>query len=268
MSVSENIQKKSFMQDGTRLLSTLAWVWRPWARACGEFLEALEAAVGRKERPILSLIHYALLALAGWYLYVPVHELLHAAGCVLSGGEVQEVRIHPFYGGGVLEKILPFVRAGTGSAGRLVRFDTGGSDVVYFLTDFAPFLVTAFAALPCLRKARVERSKVWLALGTVLTIVLPVSLPGDLYEMGSILVGGIIAAPGLISDRAAIEALRSDDLFLLLGQFGRRFPLHPFGWGVAVGMSLLAGTLIGSLVLAASDWLAGRLPAASEELHK
>src|SRR5713101_7318921 len=122
------------LQWRSSLLSALVWIGHPWAEACRRFLEALQASVGGKERPRLSLIHFAVMVLAGWYIYVPVHELLHVAGCVLSGGEVQELRLHPLYGGAVLERVLPFVRAGTGSAGRLVRFETGGSDLVYFFT--------------------------------------------------------------------------------------------------------------------------------------
>ena len=44
-----------------------------------------------------------------WHLYVPVHELLHVAGCLLGGGQVTALALKPQYGGSILDKLFPFV---------------------------------------------------------------------------------------------------------------------------------------------------------------
>jgi len=63
---------------------------------------------------------FALLGLAvGWWIYVPIHELLHAAACLLAGGEVTRLEIAPQYGGALLARIFPFVVSGGEYAGRL-----------------------------------------------------------------------------------------------------------------------------------------------------
>src|SRR5262249_20119331 len=79
---------------------------------------------------------------AGWWLYVPVHELLHAAACAVAGGTVSRLEIDPLYGGSLWARIFPFVTSGSEYAGRLSGFDTGGSDAVYLATDLGPFLLT------------------------------------------------------------------------------------------------------------------------------
>ncbi len=226
----------------------------PWTEAFHRFLEGLQAAVGEARKPLSSMIQFSLLVILAWHVYVPVHELLHVAGCLLAGGEVRAVELHPLFGGRVLGTIFPFIRPSASYSGRVSDFDTGGSDFVYLATDFAPFLLTIGAALPCLTGAKRKRSRLLLAIGTVLGLSVPSSIPGDLYEMGSILVG---RALGLSS--TGLTVLRSDDLFELLSEFGRRFPDDPFGWGAAVAASFLVGLGIGTLILAASRWVADRV---------
>jgi hypothetical protein len=254
------------LQSWSLLVSTIAGIGHPWTEAFRRFLAALEAGTAMKKRPMISFIWFALALLVGWHVYVPLHEFLHVAGCFLAGGRVLELQLHPVYGGTLFEKVVPFVRAETGQAGRLVRFDTGDSDLVYFVTDLAPFLLTALAALPCLRKACLTGGVGWLSAGAILLVALVVSLPGDLYEMGSLLVGNLLAALNLVSDSNLVAALRSDDLFALLSEFRVRFPVHSLAWGVAVGASLLMGVLIGGLVLAVSRRLADKLCAMPAKL--
>jgi len=196
--------------------------------------------------------------LASWIVYVPLHELLHAFGCVASGGEVRELEIQPLYGGVLLSKVFPFVRAGGDYAGRLTGFDTRGSDLIYLATDLAPFLLTVVAAFPLLQMARSRRSAVLLGPGLVLAAAPLTSLTGDLYEMGSIVVS---AALGRLSWDVAgsLQLLRHDDLFVLLGEFGGRFPDHQALWASAVAGSLLVGWLAGNAILLAGHRLGERL---------
>src|SRR5258705_6478487 len=71
----------------------------------------------------------------GWWVYVPLHELLHAAACLVFGGSVTRLEIDGMYGGGLLARMLPFVVSGSQYAGRLSGFDTHGSDAIYLATD-------------------------------------------------------------------------------------------------------------------------------------
>jgi hypothetical protein len=180
--------------------------------------------------------------LVSWWVYVPVHELLHAAACRLAGGEVTRLQIAPLYGGAVLARLLPFVSAGGAYAGRLSGFDTHGSDPVYLATDLGPFVLTVFPGVWWLRRAARHarrpdtaaaqvrgpaaearpRAPAWRAalFGAALPVALApfLSLTGDAYEIGSILVTRL--PPW--SDPAAQALLRGDDLGLRLDAIATR----------------------------------------------
>ncbi len=150
--------------------------------------------------------------LAGWWAYVPAHELLHAAACRAAGGEVRRLEIAPLYGGAALARVLPFVAAGAEYAGRLAGFDTRGSDLVYLATDLGPFLLTLVPGVWWLRRA--ARGRRAFAFGAALPVALAplLSLTGDAYEIGSILVTRLPPWSG----PAARGLLRGDDLWLRL----------------------------------------------------
>lgn len=146
----------------------------------------------------------ALLGLAvGWWVYVPVHELLHAAACLAAGGEVTRLEIAPEYGGGLLARVFPFVVSGGEYAGRLSGFATHGSDLVYLATDFGPFLLTLFPGVWLLRRAGTAGRPVLFGLALPFALAPFLSLTGDAYEIGSILVTQLPAWG---------ETLRGDDL--------------------------------------------------------
>src|SRR5258708_7146966 len=104
--------------------------WRRWGRRSPA---AAAAAAGRRPPAAggAALAWAGAGLLAGGWVYVPAHELLHAAACRLAGGEVRRLEIAPLYGGTALARLLPFVAAGGDYAGRLSGFDTRGSDLVY-----------------------------------------------------------------------------------------------------------------------------------------
>ncbi|MEM7479991.1 MAG: hypothetical protein AAF481_02360 [Acidobacteriota bacterium] len=172
-----------------------------------------------------SLGLMALGLIAGWLVYVPLHELLHAYGCLLAGGEVTRLEIDTLYGGALLARIIPFVVAGSEYAGRLSGFDTGGSDLVYLATDLAPFVLTLLPGVWALRRA--ARAGRALLFGASLPFALApfLSLTGDAYEIGSILV----TAVGPWS--ASSELLRGDDVALVAGVL----PADGFLWAGYVG---------------------------------
>lgn len=150
-----------------------------------ELLDGLDAVLVAGVRSLL-LVGAGLLA--GWWVYVPLHELLHAFGCWLAGGEVTRLEIAPLYGARWLARIFPFVTSGGEYAGRLSGFDTHGSDWVYALTDLAPFGLTLFPGFWWLRRA--ARAGRPIAFGAALPAAFgPVlSLTGDAYELGSLAV--------------------------------------------------------------------------------
>ncbi len=189
--------------------------------------------------------------LVGWWIYVPLHELLHAAGCVVTGGSVSRLEIDPLYGGGILAHVFPFVVAGGHYAGRLSGFDTHGSDLVYLATDLAPFLLAFFPGVWLMRKAaRRERP---LLFGASLPFALApfLSLTGDAYEMGSILVTRIPWWSGA----ALVKELRGDDLFLIAARVFSD-PSASACCGLALGA--LLGLVWAFLWYALAAWLASR----------
>ncbi len=151
-------------------------------------------------------------AVLGWWLYVPLHELLHAAGCLLGGGEVGRLEIHPLYGGGMLARILPFVQAGGQYAGRLSGFDTGGSDWVYALTIALPYLLS-LPSLAVMEQAARRSGRLLFGLALPFFLAPLVSLSGDFYELGSL--GLFQLWPG---PQGIHRGLVSDDLFRLFGE--------------------------------------------------
>ena len=233
----------------TRLLRG---VWFPWWNVGMELLTALDGILVASPKAVTRLGLLLLATLAAWFAYVPLHELLHAFGCMATGGSVDELQIQALYGGRLLEKVFPFVRAGGKYAGRLTRFDTRGSDLTYLATVFAPFLLTVLFLFPLLRAARRRGSAALLGLVMVLASAPLVSLAGDLYEIGSILVSAGLLSLGAGSAGGRALALRHDDLLALLGEFETRFPERRLAWGLGIGVSALLGGATGSLIFAVS----------------
>jgi hypothetical protein len=185
----------------------------------------------------------ALLGLAaGWWVYVPLHELLHAAACLLAGGEVTRLEIAPQYGGALLARIFPFVVAGGEYAGRLSGFDTGGSDLVYLATDLGPFVLTLFPGIWLLRGAGTAGRPFRFGLSLPFALAPFLSLTGDAYEIGSILVRGG-------------ETLRGDDLVKKAQELAA-LPEPPWGGFI---LAALAGIVWAVLTCAAGGAVARAL---------
>ncbi len=220
----------------------------PYEDAAAHLLAAAEAILaGARTRWALGSL---LLSTCGaFYLYVPVHELLHAFGCRAAGGRVTTLLIAPFYGGAFLERMLPFVRAGGEHAGRLSDFDTGGSDFVYLATDLAPYLLS-LVSFSILRSARRRRRALLFGLGTVLVAAPLMGLVGDYFEMGGILVSDALVGVGAVANDDVGGALRSDDLPALLAGFGVAFPRHRALWAVAVAGTFVVDVLLVTATLA------------------
>ncbi|HSK81142.1 MAG TPA: hypothetical protein VLQ45_32105 [Thermoanaerobaculia bacterium] len=175
----------------------------------------------------------ALLGLVlGWWIYVPLHELLHAGACWVVGGEVTRLEIDALYGGTLLSRIFPFVVPASDYAGRLSGFDTRGSDLVYLATDLGPFVLTLFPGVWALRRAAASRNALLFGASLPFALAPFLSLTGDAYEIGSILVTRIPPweAPVLR------DLLRGDDLLRKVAELRS---LEDAPWGGALLSALL-----------------------------
>ena len=191
-----------------------------------------------------------------WFAYVPLHELLHAWGCLAAGGSVSRLDIAPEYGGAWLATIFPYVRSGSEYAGQLSGFDTHGSDVTYLSTVLAPYLLTMLIGVPLLKwvgsgaapqsAARAGAPgvsspalPVLLGVAVILAYAPMISLTGDYYEAGSIVVSRVAH---LVDSSIPTASWRSDDLPKLVSS------LHASGamvgdW-IGIGASFLAGVTL------------------------
>jgi len=234
----------------------VTWIRDIVAQPVRDYLAGLQAAVVGHGAPAVALVVVAFAV--SWWVYVPVHELLHAYGCLWTGGSVTRLDIDWIYGAALLQRWFPFVAVGSEYAGQLTGFDTHGSDLTYLATDAAPFLLTIVVGVPLLQSAATgDRS--WVSrcvrLGAGLPIAYApfVSLVGDYYEMGSILVSRLwaVVAPGF-----AVGRWRSDDVFKLAETI-RAAPDGGVGDAMGVTVSLLLGTVLAFATYAAGTWCAG-----------
>lgn len=196
-----------------------------------DLLRGQALAVGRGRDLLLMLAGLAV----GWWLYVPLHELLHAAGCLAAGGEVTRLEIDPLYGGALLARVFPFVVAGGEYAGRLAGFDTGGSPWVYLATDLAPFVLTLFPGVWLLRLGGRRRSALLFAAAAPFALAPFLSLTGDAYEIGSLLVVEMAPWRG-----AGYGGLVADDLVRLAAALARGEAAVPPGGLAWAGLALAA----------------------------
>ncbi len=182
--------------------------------------------------------------IVGWWVYVPIHELMHALACLASGGTVSRLEIDPLYGGAVLASIFPFVEAGGVYAGRLSGFDTGGSDLVYLITVFGPYLLTLLPGVWALRRAGERGAAFFFGFWLPWALAPFISLTGDAYELGSILVTQLPPWSG-------VDALRSDDLFRLVPELAK-LPDPPW---IGAALGVLTGILWAFATYALARWL-------------
>lgn len=223
-----------------------------------DYTTALEA-VFPAFRPALAAVIVVGFALS-WWIYVPIHELLHAYGCILSGGEVTRLEISPEYGAALLQKVFPFVAVGSDYAGQLTGFDTHGNDLIYLATDFLPFVLTILIGVPLLRAAARDRERP-LAAAIKLGVAMPIayapfiSITGDYFEMGSVIVSRLTSWFVAGFD---IERWRSDDLFKLAGELsngdGTSFDAFGLTLSFLVGVVLIYATWAAGIACSRMIW--------------
>lgn len=197
--------------------------------------------------------------LAGWWLYVPVHELLHVAGCVVAGGSVTRLEIDPLYGAHLLARVFDFIHPASDYAGQLTGFDTGGSDFTYLSCVLMPYAITVFPGYwlwrYCMASGSIPRPGRILAVGALLPVAVAplMSVPGDYYEAGSILISRMLA-PVLGVD---MERWRHDDVFRLIGE--RRGSGEALVDTLGIGASLALALILALATIWLASVLASRL---------
>jgi hypothetical protein len=212
---------------------------------------AMDAQVMHARRPAQAIALMAGAGIAAWWVYVPVHELLHALGCYVTGGTVRELQIAPEYGAALLARVFPFVVPGGEYAGRLAGFDTHGSDLVYLATDLMPFVLTICIGVPLLKVCGRGQRPALFGAAFVVGLAPFYCLPGDYYEMGSILTTRVVTWLQGDGQLVAFAAFRSDDLVRLAtavwsepADFQLQSPQAVLAAAAVIGAGFVAGVLL------------------------
>lgn len=178
-----------------------------------DLLAAMEP-IFRVRHPLRVFIPMLVAMIVTWVLYVPIHELAHAYGCLWTGGDVTELQISARYGGAFYAKHFDFIVTESDYAGRLSGFETHGSDLVYLATVFLPFAMSVVIGVPLLKALRGRRRPMLFGVAVVIGLAPFYNLTGDYLEMGSILVTRV--ATGSLAAPASFAGIRSDDVFKLI----------------------------------------------------
>ncbi len=233
-----------------------------------DLVAAMEAQILRARHPKRALVIVLVAGVASWWVYVPVHELLHALGCYVTGGSVTELQIAPEYGGALFARFLPFVVGNSEYAGRLSGFDTHGSDVIYLATDALPFVLTVFIGVPLLKACARGRRAALLGAAFVLGLAPFYCLTGDYYEMGSIVTTRALTwLSG--SETLRFAAFRSDDVVKLVTDIWTQpanFQAGGAGGAVLAGFVVVDGMACGVLLAFATYAAGARLARAGASL--
>lgn len=179
-----------------------------------------------------------------WHLYVPVHEFLHVAGCLLGGGEVESLTLKARYGGLILQNVFPFVIPESEYAGRLTGFTTP-NPWVYAMVDFFPYTISFFG-IPLIVYCQRKRHTVLFGLGIILAFVPFMAIPGDYYEAVSLATTQIAKAinPGLQE-----EVLVCDDVFRSIKQL-REAGILDLSVGILIFLGVMLAAYLAFLTLA------------------
>jgi len=184
-------------------------------RPFDDVMNALEKVMIHR-RARRAMILFVISLIVTWFIYVPIHELLHAYGCKWTGGEISRLEIQAHYGGAILQKYFPFVVTGGDYAGRLSGFDTHGNDWIYLATDFAPFVLSVLIGVPLLRVCTRRHRPLLLGTAVVVGLAPFYNLPGDYYEMASIMTTRTLTWLHGSGQTVRFEGLRSDDIYTLI----------------------------------------------------
>ena len=227
-----------------------------------EILACLEPIMSVRN-PLRAMGPMLIAMVVCWFVYVPIHELLHCAGCEVTGGDVSRLEVAPRYGAALLAKIFPFVVSGSDYAGQLTGFDTKGSDLIYLATDFGPFVLTVLLGVPLIRLCTHRRRPILFGIAVVLGLASFYNIPGDYFEMGSIITTRVATFVSGAGPEPIFAGIRSDDVFTLLSDMvadPAKVGLH--GWKqISIGSALVLVSLVVDVFLAFATYFLGSIVA-------
>ena len=194
-----------------------------------------------------------------WFIYVPIHEMLHVVGVVAPGGEVSVLEVAPRYGGTILAKHIPWVVSGGDYAGRLSGFDTKGSDLIYLSCVFMPFVLTVLIGVPLIKLCMRRRRPILFGSAMVLGLASFYNMPGDYFEMGSIITTRVLTLFYGGGNPPVFEGIRSDDVFTLIANLFTQTGVTGLGdiGPIAVLLLIVALSLIVDVLLAFATYALG-----------
>jgi hypothetical protein len=180
----------------------------PWQSAAQAFRDAWQAFGSLIDAGgMRALIVMMLSTIVFWHIYTPIHELLHVAACLMTGGTVTELALPVRYGGALLQPIFPFIVTESDYAGQLTGF-TVPNDFAYAFVDYLPYVLSLPGILLMIIAGRRQWS--WLfGAAMVLAFVPLVSITGDYYEAASLLTTRL---SDILGTGLEPSALVSDDL--------------------------------------------------------
>ena len=190
-----------------------------------------------------KLVILLLVFFVSFWIYVPIHELMHALATFLVGGEVRELAIDATYGGVFFAKIFPFVVSESEYAGQLTDFTTPNK-FAYFIVDMFPYLLSLPGVLLIRLAAKYKR--LWLfSLGFLLMLVPITQIFGDFYEAASLGAGELMA---MVNPSLNPQSILSDDMFKLVKSLYTNQGTNILAY-VFVALSFILGLILAWLVI-------------------
>lgn len=221
-----------------------------------DVLASLEHLVTARN-PLTSLGPALIAMLATWFIYVGIHEMLHALGCVAAGGTVTRLEMSPLYGGALYAKLFHFVVVGSEYAGQVTGF-TKKPDWIYLSTCFMPFVLTVLFGVTLVKLCAKRRMPILFGLAIVVGLAPFYNMQGDYYEMGSIFVTRALTFAAGGDYPPMFEGIRSDDIFKLFETFFTKpaeLGLASAGQVAAAVPIILASLIVDVLLAFATYWM-------------
>jgi hypothetical protein len=234
-------------------------IWLPWLALLpmGKLAFAtFESLLHRYD--LKALFTSVIWLIVFWHIYTPIHELLHVAAAIMTGGSVSELALKPQYGGNLLQPIFPFIVPESDYAGQLTGFEVP-NDFAYAFVDFLPYVLSIPGALLIVWAAR-RASTALFALGVILAFIPLMSIPGDYYEAVSLATTRIAHSFDPSLDP---RLLVSDDVFKSIGDLSEAGLLTGANTGLII-VGILGAIYLALATLGLQWWLAEKVLGAEE----
>lgn len=244
------------MTTGFRTLTGVLWPRDAVVHMVRQTSRTFDALLARSGWKALAFMVLSIFIL--WHIYVPVHELLHVAACILTGGTAETLHLQPRYGANLLKHVFPLVVPATDYAGRLTSFSVP-NDAAYALVDIFPYLpsLPGFALIVCAGR---RQSAPLFGAGLLLAYAPVLGVTGDWYEACSLMTTRIAT---WIDPSLPDRILVSDDVFRSVSELRAAGALNAWTWMLVIGGQLLAVYLVLVMLAAQVALTHARFPPAA-----